>query len=501
MTILSKKKSLQGKSSEETSDAPTHHGGSHAHGLPVNSLTNQISERSQERLNSPQCWPREEKRSSHVSPGHGHYDDYDYDNLEGGPSHSKRRHRSSPHRVVRSVKLRDRDRVGHGGSSPKAGSSSPKAGPSSLSEDKKLDGQSSGSGYNSGDEYDSRAVGEITESEWLERDRLFEKRLRKRGLTLKQMGEDGACLFRAVADQVYGDQEMHAVVRKHCMDYIAANSDYFSQYVTEDFNTYVNRKRLDYTHGNHIEMQAMSEMYNRTIEVFCYGKEPINIFHGMHKTDNEPIRLSYQRGSHYNSIVDPHKATVGVGLGLPSFHPGAAEKNLLKDAVRQSEDFHIEQAMLEDKLRATDWEATNEAIEEQVARDSYLQWLRDTEKREKTMHTATATSTSAVATTTIASTQAEVAGAERASPARTEVTEVDGATSGFQIAETASFLNILPPQFLGLSEWEDAGILAQVLATSQQEYLDNLKKTNTSCHQTEENNDDRDIFGGPSTSR
>lgn len=41
--------------------------------------------------------------------------------------------------------------------------------------------------------------------------------------------------------------------------------------------------------------------------------------------------------------------------------------------------------MLEDKLRATDWEATNEAIEEQVARDSYLQWLRDTEKREKTL--------------------------------------------------------------------------------------------------------------------
>lgn len=41
--------------------------------------------------------------------------------------------------------------------------------------------------------------------------------------------------------------------------------------------------------------------------------------------------------------------------------------------------------MLEDKLRATDWEATNEAIEEQVARDSYLQWLRDTEKRDNAL--------------------------------------------------------------------------------------------------------------------
>lgn len=37
--------------------------------------------------------------------------------------------------------------------------------------------------------------------------------------------------------------------------------------------------------------------------------------------------------------------------------------------------------MLEDKIKATDWEATNEAIEEQVARESYLQWLRDNEMR------------------------------------------------------------------------------------------------------------------------
>lgn len=52
----------------------------------------------------------------------------------------------------------------------------------------------------------------------------------------------------------------------------AANRDYFSQYVTEDFAKYVNRKRQEFTHGNHIEMQAMSEMYNRNVEVFCYGK-------------------------------------------------------------------------------------------------------------------------------------------------------------------------------------------------------------------------------------
>jgi hypothetical protein len=33
--------------------------------------------------------------------------------------------------------------------------------------------------------------------------------------------------------------------------------------------------------------------------------------------------------------------------------------------------------MFEDKLKTTDWDATNEAIEEQIARESYLQWARD----------------------------------------------------------------------------------------------------------------------------
>jgi OTU domain-containing protein 5 len=46
--------------------------------------------------------------------------------------------------------------------------------------------------------------------------------------------------------------------------------------------------------------------------------------------------------------------------------------------------------MLEDKLKATDWEATDEAIEAQVARESYLQWLRDNEKRRESASTSTA---------------------------------------------------------------------------------------------------------------
>lgn len=102
--------------------------------------------------------------------------------------------------------------------------------------------------------------------------------------------------------------------------------------------------------------------------------------------------MSYQRGSHYNAILDPYNATVGIGLGLAGYKPELQTK----EAVRLSEQLEIEQTMFEDKLKTTDWEATNEAIEEQIARESYLQWCRENlQKTRNATTTATATTSSA----------------------------------------------------------------------------------------------------------
>lgn len=110
---------------------------------------------------------------------------------------------------------------------------------------------------------------------------------------------------------------------------------------------------------------------------------------------NAPMRLCYYRLCHYNSVVDPFKPTIGVGLGLPGYSPGSADRSQMKQAVKNSEADLVETTMLEDKIRATDWEATNEAIEEQVARESYLQWLRDNERRAAAGNSKSATVTSA----------------------------------------------------------------------------------------------------------
>ena len=56
---------------------------------------------------------------------------------------------------------------------------------------------------------------------------------------------------------------------------------------------------------------------------------------------------------------------VGVGLGLPGVKPGCNTSDL-SAVLAQNDNNLTETQMLEDKIRFTDWEATNEAIEEQV---------------------------------------------------------------------------------------------------------------------------------------
>ena len=67
----------------------------------------------------------------------------------------------------------------------------------------------------------------------------------------------------------------------------------------------------------------MSSNIHSSILLFPVS-DPINTFHGAYKTDNEPMRVSYHGSVHYNSVIDPYKATIGVGLGLPGLQPGVS---------------------------------------------------------------------------------------------------------------------------------------------------------------------------------
>ncbi|KAK7853381.1 OVARIAN TUMOR DOMAIN-containing deubiquitinating enzyme 6 [Quercus suber] len=230
-------------------------------------------------------------------------------------------------------------------------------------------------GYNSSDEQNPCYVSSYDDNE---RERQFEIDIRRaKGFEVKRMLEDGNCLFRAVADQVYGDSELYDLIRQMCIDYMERERDHFSQFITEGFTSYCKRKRRDKVYGNNVEIQSLSEMYNRPIHIYSYSTEPINIFHGSYNTDTPPIRLSYHHGNHYNSLVDPRRLTIGAGLGFSCLHGRNVDKDQVKAAIKAQQDQQIDNALLAEGRFYSDLELTEKEIERMVMEASRAEYLAD----------------------------------------------------------------------------------------------------------------------------
>ncbi|KAF0036072.1 hypothetical protein F2P81_011384 [Scophthalmus maximus] len=191
-----------------------------------------------------------------------------------------------------------------------------------------------------------------------------------------------------------------------------------------------------------------------------------------------------------------------------------ADQSLMKSAIKTSEESWIEQQMLEDKKRATDWEATNEAIEEQVARESYLQWLQDQEKqaRQPRKASATCSSATAAASSGLDDWSARSPRQRDSDPSHSDLTTTSSTNNkppspaGAALIlskppspcapgpsnqsrhhlEYRAIMQEMSPTAFGLTDWEDDEILASVLAVSQQEYLDSIKHQSTAMHRERE---------------
>ncbi|KAL8154122.1 hypothetical protein V2J09_011882 [Rumex salicifolius] len=221
-------------------------------------------------------------------------------------------------------------------------------------------------GYNSADEQNPVYGPSCND---IERERQFELDIRRsKGLEVKRMLEDGNCLFRAVADQVYGDPELYDLARQMCIDYMERERDHFSQFITEGFTSYCKRKRRD-------KIQALCEMYNRPIHIYSYSTDPINIFQGNYETDLPPIRLSYHHGNHYNSLVDPRRLTIGAGLGFSSLRGRHVDKDQIKAAIKAQQDQQIDGALLAEGRFYSDLELTEKEIERMVMEASRAEYL------------------------------------------------------------------------------------------------------------------------------
>ena len=143
-------------------------------------------------------------------------------------------------------------------------------------------------------------------------DNKFRQKLHSLNYVLHRVPSDGNCVFSSISDQVYGTDKHTLIIREKCMDYIEKNSVYYSQFIEggeKKMPAYIERKRKPGVWGDNLEIQALSEIYERPIEIYIEPDKPISILNNNKFGNNRfPIKISYHGSKHYNSIVPSVKS-------------------------------------------------------------------------------------------------------------------------------------------------------------------------------------------------
>ncbi|KAG6546372.1 hypothetical protein Mapa_012413 [Marchantia paleacea] len=123
------------------------------------------------------------------------------------------------------------------------------------------------------------------------------------GLKVVNMTGDGNCFFRAVADQLDGNEEEHSKYRRMVVDFLEEHRPDFEPFLEEEtpFDEYCNNMRQDGTWAGHMELQATSlaTRCNICIHRILFPRWQIFNF----QNPGTPIlQLSYHGEEHYNSV-------------------------------------------------------------------------------------------------------------------------------------------------------------------------------------------------------
>ena len=120
----------------------------------------------------------------------------------------------------------------------------------------------------------------------------------KTKLSIRQIPPDGSCLFSAIACQLSTDA---GSLRSATADFLVKNTEYYSNFIEENFEEYVTRLQTD-AWGGELELAAIAEMKGCQIRVFRAQ--------GIHIVGSSPthvIRISHHRfqysSSHYNAVL------------------------------------------------------------------------------------------------------------------------------------------------------------------------------------------------------
>ena len=152
--------------------------------------------------------------------------------------------------------------------------------------------------------------------------------------------------------------------------------------IDRSYSDYVNEMRKNGVSGTHVEIQTMSDLYCRPVEVYQPQPSdepirPINIFQCTTASSSAPIRLFYVMRNHYEALIDPKHPSVGVGLGVKGLEDApkvSVEETTIDSVMKESEREQLEQAMLQSVMdNSADAQQLRRAIAESDAEREQLE--------------------------------------------------------------------------------------------------------------------------------
>lgn len=150
--------------------------------------------------------------------------------------------------------------------------------------------------------------------------------LHKIGLGIKDIQGDGNCLFRALADQLYGDQnsdKQHKRLRQETIEYMQLNKKFFEPFFVSDegmdFETHLELLAEDGTHAGNDAIVAFSRRFEVVVVIHQLNK-PLWKIGDKHRESTtkkyidertKQLHISYHNGNHYNSVRKIEDLTSG----------------------------------------------------------------------------------------------------------------------------------------------------------------------------------------------
>mmetsp|Transcript_28161 Transcript_28161/g.38935 ORF Transcript_28161/g.38935 Transcript_28161/m.38935 type:complete len:176 (-) Transcript_28161:814-1341(-) len=132
---------------------------------------------------------------------------------------------------------------------------------------------------------------------------ILRKKLDKFALKEKIIKGDGNCQFRALADQIYGENEEYDAVRLAVVAQLREYPERYCEYVPESYEQYMNNMERDGTWGDHVTLQACADRFGMQIYLITsyQDENAVKVIPAVQKSD-KILFLSFWAEIHYNSV-------------------------------------------------------------------------------------------------------------------------------------------------------------------------------------------------------